>query len=70
MQKNKFVHRVSGPGLQFSCEKLGFKTIVFHWENLPVKNNGFETVFFIWIFEEALNGGPYNGYVVRAAAYT
>ena len=32
-QKTLFFHMVSGLGLQFSYEKLGFKTMVFYKEN-------------------------------------
>ena len=35
-----FFHRLSGPGLQFSYEKIWFKTIVFYRENgLTCKKN-------------------------------
>ena len=42
--------------LRKPMETYGFKTMVFYRENLPVKNNGFKTLFVIVIFEEALKG--------------
>ena len=43
-----FFHMVSGLGLQFSYEEDGFKTMVSYRNNLPVKNNGFKTMFFMF----------------------
>ena len=33
--------------IEFSYEKHGFKTMVFYREIIPVKNNGFETMFLL-----------------------
>ena len=51
-----FLRGPYGPLRQVPYAKIGFQNHGSYRENVPVKNHGFKTMYFIGIFEEALKG--------------